>query len=232
MSQYCAADPIQRMVSRKGPYLDTQQQRVYKHRSGTGHGTNIRQPTTGIVEANFLQNNSGMNAVHPTTLNVQTHNAHATGRTIAKSVDTNSWVNDFSSMKVQDPLEFADSYKNLYKQYEQKQFHNTVPAQCPRNLYIPTVTRPQTTLNIVDHHEDKSSKVDQLIDDEFEKIEEEVKDQNQKLAFQESAQSFIEICERSQMKEKLQRSKFFQVMQKVSDGEATIRQDGENYVIR
>lgn len=227
MSQYCSGDPIQRIVdNRKISLLDPQQRRVYKHRSGN-NSLQDRHTTTQSVEAKFLQHNiSSNNAVNN---NVRVSVPIKTGTTTSNGLGmqatrNDDWINEFSSMKVRDPLEFSDSYKSLYKQYEMGNHSrsqqtighmNTIPI-------TPRLTRITSNANSIQSEMAIQREFD-ILEKEQSEEEKEVR-QKEQLEFQESAQNFVNICEVSDSKEKLKQSKFFKLMQKVGNGTATVQE--------
>ncbi|KAL3230682.1 Peroxisomal protein PEX21 [Nakaseomyces bracarensis] len=239
MSQYCANDPIQRIVNnRKVTLLDPQQRRVYKHRGGSNN-IHDRPSNVQTVETKFLSINSPANN-RATRI---TNSALTSGVVKSKGRENDDWISEFSSMKVRDPLEFSDTYKSLYKQYETRSqsgsSHINVGVGNLRNVRsMPYISR-HLHENTTEKSRDDPKIADMAFEHEFELIDQEQQleeiEENiskEQLEFQESAQNFVKVCEQSESNNSLKRSKFFQLMQKVSDGKASVKYtDNSNYVI-
>lgn len=221
MSEYCTGDPIQRIVNnRKISLFDPQQRRIYKHR---GNNLQDRHSASPGVEASFLHRNGvdsdrglGLGEGLPVS-----QPAMVAGR-------EEDWVSEFSSVSVRDPLEFSDTYKSLYRQYEMRSQPGT-SILC-KNEPLPRGPRP---FNRVLKPPCRDIIEKEALEREFQIVQEETED-NQKAAeleFQESARQFVSVCEQSDSKEKLKKSKVFELMQRVGDGTATIQNQNDTYTI-
>ena len=75
------------------------------------------------VEKHFLHNGSNFDGID--NVRYQNQPSPLTFITPNNTVDSSDWVPQFSSMKIDDPLEFSSEYKRLYSNYESQQRLNS-----------------------------------------------------------------------------------------------------------
>ncbi|CAI6517210.1 AEL_HP2_G0021250.mRNA.1.CDS.1 [Saccharomyces cerevisiae] len=100
------------------------------------------------VEKHFLHNGSNFDGID--NVRYQNQPSPLTFITPNNTVDSSDWVPQFSSMKIDDPLEFSSEYKRLYSNYESQQRLNSSRQHLPfKNCMIRKTSctyPPQKTL--------------------------------------------------------------------------------------
>lgn len=112
------------------------------------------------------------------------------GRNISQQ---DSWLNQFSSMKVEDPLEFGKEYKNLYKGYESRtgQGQNSHPAMnqsfVPRTMYSPANLMTQQMTKSISVTTENNRSNDSYFDNAFDSLERELQEELQESLVQDNS---------------------------------------------
>lgn len=129
MSASCHTNPLQQLIA-KGDQAHTR-----SFASNFSHESATRQQQQHLSAENFFLNNDSSHvSMGNRFLQVQ----HATQLSPLESKESNvgnSWLNQFSSMKVEDPLEFSKEYKNLYSNYESQQQRTPMSPALQRTMY-------------------------------------------------------------------------------------------------
>ncbi|EJS43590.1 pex21p [Saccharomyces arboricola H-6] len=200
------------------------------------------------VETSFLHHAGGMGSVDNTALQHQ-HSPMTFSRQ-NKNEESSNWIPQFSSMTVNDPLEFSSEYKKLYSNYESQ------PYQSSSSQHFPMVRKTISNFsqrNILRPHRqgNRSSPMEAFqFDTEFQHLENEIQevryepltqedekwlDQHQ-LELQRIATDIVKCCTpppsstsststASSVDSKLSESKFIQLMRGISSGDVTLKKE-------
>lgn len=235
MSASCQSNPLQQFVS-KG----TAAQRLG---FGTRFGQNQRssESKSHSVEYSFLHEQDG--ALQNVNQFMAVHQPSALSPVETSS---NGWVDQFSSMKLEDPLAFDNDYKKLYENYESQQTQQTrqrLPHMSPtlqRTMYHQPVNSyfrapAVETRDLIDSS-------DPRFDEEFRSLESELENEamesrgrdaafdSEQVEFQRIASRIVESCSPkanspSPVSAKLYSSKFMSLMRNVSEGSVTLNRE-------
>lgn len=156
---------------------------------------------------------------------------------------TGSWVNQFSSMKLEDPLSFDSDYRKHYANYESQQLQETrqrlsnMSPTLMRTMYHQPVNSYFRSAPVEGQSLAHTS--DSRFEEEFQSLEAELQketlssqDENvafdeEQVEFQRIAGEIVESCSRtshspSPVSSKLYSSKFMTLMRNVSEGSVTL----------
>lgn len=170
--------------------------------------------------------------------------------------DSSNWVPQFSSMRIDDPLEFSSEYKRLYSNYESQQRQNSSRQHFPFPNCMVRKTScaypPQKTLRQQRQGNRDNSTNAFKFDAEFQNLEKEIQevryeptinqdekwlDQDQ-LELQRIATDIVKCCTPppsstfptstlSSVESKLSESKFLQLMRDISTGDVTLKKKAD-----
>lgn len=176
MSAVCHTNPLQQFVNKNDQF---------KH-AGLTQANNSTVGTAApshSLESQFLNSRDNQNNF----MNVQ---KPYVGRNISQQ---DSWLNQFSSMKVEDPLEFGKEYKNLYKGYESRmgQGQNSHPAMnqsfVPRTMYSPANLMTQQMTKSISVTTENNRSNDSYFDNAFDSLERELQEELQESLVQDNS---------------------------------------------
>lgn len=151
-----------------------------------------------------------------------------------------SWLDEFKSMKVDDPLEFSQTYKQMYSNYEVKQYLGNKHLSRPLYAHMNTPSIHMTNqCNIIETKE-----MDDILRNEFNKIENELIDEemltdqvshmnSDQVEFQKAAKTICstvsENCKSSEkIRSKFSNSSFIGLMRRISDGDVTLKNESSD----
>lgn len=158
---------------------------------------------------------------------------------------SSAWLNQFTSMKLEDPLEFDSEYKRLYAGYQsqqqQQQQHQTrqnvahVSPALHRSVYQHRPVTRSPVVSVVDAHFEKEFEaLERELQDNAEELEqaagEEVPVDYEQFQFQKIAGDIVDSCSSksnspSPVSAKLSGSKFMSLMRDISGGFVTLSKD-------
>lgn len=157
-------------------------------------------------------------------------------RAMHQDSGNSSWLSQFHSMRIEDPLEFSQDYKKMYSSYEKSSATTTTttpmvrfPMASCRPTYGTTFSRD---LNQQKQHQEISPDNQGAFTAEFEALEKELQevenkqpmfDQEQK-EFQQIANEIVTSCSPSPSK-KLWNSKFMGLMRGIGEGAVTLNKE-------
>lgn len=235
MSASCQSNPLQQFVT-KG---DSAQGR------GFGFSSHQQRPAelpTRSVEYSFLHGQETASRGGNLFLGVQQPAPLSPTETSSKN-----WVNQFSSMKLEDPLSFDSDYKKNYANYESQQMQQT--RQRISNM-SPTLQRTMYYQPVNSYFRSSAVEVaetsDARFDEEFQSLEMELQNENleahnesvgfdsEQVEFQRIASEIVESCSRpshspSPVSSKLYSSKFMTLMRNVSEGSVTLNRGNSTH---
>ncbi|GAV52351.1 hypothetical protein ZYGR_0AG03420 [Zygosaccharomyces rouxii] len=133
-----------------------------------------------------------------------------------------SWLSQFNSMKIEDPLEFSQDYKKMYSSYERS---TTPMVRLPMASYRPnysTLSKNFTKQEVSTENQDLFAAEFEALEKELEDVENKrpILDQEQK-EFQKIANEIVDSCSPSPST-KLRNSKFMGLMKGVGEGSVTL----------
>lgn len=246
MSASCHTNPLQQLVS-KGD-----QARTRSFASSFSHESAIRQQQQQqqhlSAENFFLNNDSSHVGMGNRFLQVQ----HATQLSPLEGKESNvgnSWLNQFSAMKVEDPLEFSREYKNLYSNYESQQQRTPMSPTLQRTMYHqPMNSYFNTAERSTFQTRSDSAVMDTYFNTEFDTLEKELEESsedrardlstthnldNEQLEFQQIANGIVDSFSSvskspSPVSSKLSGSKFMGLMRGISEGSITLKKRNDH----
>ena len=141
MQNVCHTSPTEQIIQKShriqsGSLIPSKRTRLVRTELKTQY--NNKDPH---VETCFLHDTSDLEGVN--NVKFQTQPSPLTLRAQNNTEDSSSWVPQFSSMKIDDPLEFSSEYKRLYSNYESRQRQNSIRQNLP---FRSSMVR-KTTLN-------------------------------------------------------------------------------------
>ncbi|QLL30291.1 hypothetical protein HG536_0A01080 [Torulaspora globosa] len=234
MSASCQVNPLQQFVS-KG---DSAQ--------GRGFGFSAQQRPSEQqplpVEYSFLHEQEGALQGSNMFLAVQQPSS-LSHLQASPGPASRSWLNQFSSMKLEDPLSFDSDYRKHYANYESQQLLQTrqrlsnMSPTLNRTMYYQPVNsyfRPPPA-----EGQPMTDASDSRLDEEFQSLEAELQKENpgsqdenvgfddEQVEFQRIASEIVESCSStshspSPVSSKLYSSKFMTLMRNVSEGSVTL----------
>ncbi|CAR26372.1 ZYRO0B08184p [Zygosaccharomyces rouxii] len=139
-----------------------------------------------------------------------------------QSSGNGSWLSQFHSMKIEDPLEFSQDYKKMYSSYEK----STAPmVRFPMTTYQPNynmISRDVTKREVPGEKQDAFAAEFNALEKELEDVEKKrpIFDQEQE-EFQKLANEIVDSCSTSPST-KLRSSKFMGLMKGIGEGSVTL----------
>ncbi|CAI2014302.1 hypothetical protein SEUBUCD650_0G04830 [Saccharomyces eubayanus] len=254
MSDACRTNPINQIIQKghsihNGSLIPSKPTR-FIHREPTAHHID-KGPH---AETSFLHRASNMKSVddvafqnRPSLTSFENH-----------IEESSSWIPQFSSMEINDPLEFSSEYKNLYSNYESHQRQNSSRQQFPITSSMVRKTAshlPSRNMFRQQRQENRNSSTDAFkFDAEFQNLENEIQevryepiiqedeswlDQDQ-LELQKIATDIVKCCTPplssasststvSSIDSKLSESKFIQLMRGISSGDVTLKKEANGH---
>ncbi|CAL9734756.1 peroxisomal protein Pex21p [Monosporozyma servazzii] len=129
MSDSCHVNPLQQLNSKNNLQLHNQHHNTFNHTSphaGSFSGYNAKETAFMNQGQNGLLHHQQGPLSPP--LN---GSSRQLGHTLSHNTDvSDEWLNQFSSMKVHDPLEFSNDYKKLYENYARNGTIGTPTPAC------------------------------------------------------------------------------------------------------
>lgn len=253
MSAACQTNPLQQLIA-KGDQVHTRSfASSFSHESSRQQQQQQQQHVS--AEHFFLNNDSPHLNIGNRFLQVQQSTQLAPSESRGSNVD-NSWLNQFSSMKVEDPSEFSKEYKSLYANYESQQQRSPMSATLQRTMYH----QPMNSYFNVAERSALQTRSDNAVTDtyfntEFDTLERELEESpedcvgdlsrrssnsrtttynldNEQLEFQQIANSIVDSCSVSNspspVSSKLSGSKFMGLMRGISDGSITLKKRNDH----
>ncbi|CAI4063318.1 hypothetical protein N7582_002382 [Saccharomyces uvarum] len=250
MSNVCHTNPIDQVIQKghriqNGSLIPSKPTR-FIHRESRAHHID-KGPQ---VETSFLHHASDMKSVE----DVAFQNRPSLMAFKNHEEESSSWVPQFSSMEINDPLEFSSEYKKLYSGYESQQRQNVSRQQFPITSSMVRKTAsnlPSRNMFRQHRQENRNSSTDAFkFDAEFQNLENEIQevryepilqedeswlDQDQ-LELQRIATDIVKCCTPplssasststvSSIDSKLSESKFIQLMRGISSGDVTLKKE-------
>ncbi|CCF56729.1 hypothetical protein KAFR_0B04330 [Kazachstania africana CBS 2517] len=251
----CQTNPLQQLLSKKeqietgSSFMSSVRGASHQQKLGQRHGFSPEQTfftnqqgssssafmTNDVSSAKFLRTPSSQRPNQPSNIH-------------GNSEGTESWLPQFSSMKINDPLEFSSEYKNLYNNYEKR----TQPS--PYLQFSPSThvsTRPQLfrrettdyqhfkklqlqssfSAPIQEAANEDMVQLDSYFDLKFESLENELNELDDSLdseqrELQKVASNIVESSSAPRspgLRPKLASSKFIGLMRRISDGVVTVK---------
>ena len=255
MPSVCHTSPIEKIIQQghriQNDSLIPSKRTKLAHTELTAHYTT----EDSHVEKHFLHNGSNFDGID--NVRYQNQPSPLTFITPNNTVDSSDWVPQFSSMKIDDPLEFSSEYKRLYSNYESQQRLNSSRQHLPfKNCMIRKTSctyPPQKTLRQQRQgYRDNPTDAFQF-DAEFQVLEREIQkeryepitrrdekwfDQDQS-ELQRIATDIVKCCTpppssasssstlSSSVESKLSESKFIQLMRNISSGDVTLKKNAD-----
>lgn len=146
------------------------------------------------------------------------------------SSNNTSWLSQFHSMKIEDPLEFPQDYKKMYSAYDRQ----TPMIRFPMTACRPSYNHPPRDVS----KEQGPRECKDVFTSEFEALERELEEVENKrmpafdqeqVEFQKIANDIVESCSSGQPATKLRSSKFMGLMKGISEGSVTLnKEESEN----
>lgn len=206
----CQSNPLQQFVGKSD--------RVGTAGFGARFNSQEQFPPTRSIEHSFLNGQKNDEFLENKFLEVQQPSPVFPAESVS-----NVWLNQFSSMKLEDPLEFDNEYKKLYAGYQSQQTRRNVAHVSPalhRSIYQPVMRDPVAN--------------DVHFEQEFEALERELQDDKDELLdeespldyeFQKIASDIVNSTSNSPspVSSKLSGSKFMGLMRDISGGLVSMR---------
>ncbi|EJT41376.1 PEX21-like protein [Saccharomyces kudriavzevii IFO 1802] len=251
MPSTCRTSPVEQVIQKgqriQNDSLIPSKPTRFTHREFEAHYIN----NDSCVETSFLHHAGRLKGIAA----VKSQN-QPSSRTFSKKnnyEESSNWVPQFSSMNINDPLEFTSEYKKLYFEFESQQRQNSSGHHYPIASSIVRKTtsnfQPRNTLRQHLQGNRNNSTDEFKLDAEFQNLESEIQemryepkiqeekwqDQDQ-LELQRIATEIVECCATppssvsststlSSIDSKLSESKFIQLMRGISSGDVTLRKE-------
>lgn len=162
MSAICQSNPLKQFVAK------SDQLRA----SGFGQVSRAVNGGAATARANTLEPQFGLAESQNLLMRVEAPDTMPLG---GRAGASDTWVRQFSSMQLDDPLAFSNEYKNFYDSYERQQQQRPVETRMStrelprgmlerRNLVLPAMSLPPRNM-------------DGYFDEEFDNVEKELQDE-------------------------------------------------------
>lgn len=227
----CQINPLQQFVA-KGDQIDNLE---FGRRFAQQDRHTQQQLRAGPVEHSFLNGQQSESLLGNRFMEVQQPTP-----VVPTENGSSAWLNQFSGMKLEDPLEFDNEYKRLYAGYQSQQSH-TIPRNVARispslhrSIYrqpqAPVLRKPVTSS--ADGHFEKAFEAleRELQEDADEMMEEDGFVDNEQYEFRRIASDIVDSCSSnsgspSPVSSKLSGSKFMSLMRGISGGLVTLNKN-------
>lgn len=237
MSAACGTNPLQLFIGK-----DEQNQRFRGSQVGPStqnfRNSDARQ-VKNTAEQQFFESRESHNGF----LGLQQPAPMVPINTMNKGYESESWIQQFSSVNIDDPMEFSKEYRDLYANYESKSSFQQQRYPQHLNMYRQSLTGFGSYTKVQENNLSQFDREFQELENELQRNEDAEDYETQRnsqsnvfddeqVEFQKIANSIVDSCSTisnspSPVSSKLSGSKFMTLMRGISEGSITLKKDNE-----